>query len=185
MVGFGAHGEGGGGDAGGDVYQCNIIVLGEVAEVLHQLVQLGQRQVGKLVVASAASDEGEALRCGGENVAQGELAAEVVGEVALGGEVELDVGVGEAGVAIEHQDFFTLFGQLGGEVEGEGGFADAAFTGGDGEDGGFEDSRVRGFEEEVHGKDDRMLGLWGVRKKRDFLSETHAAPDSGWVTQNA
>lgn len=132
-----AHEELGRGDARGDVDENNGELAGESVEVCQQGGELGLGDRGETGMAGATGDEADVAALGGgevrdgeENIRQSGLTCKDVGEVAFWLDVKLDIEVGEAGVAIQQQHALALFGQNGGEIEGERGFADAAFTGG-------------------------------------------------------
>ena len=123
-------------DAGGGVDEHEIGGGADAGNLEEKALHGFAFEIGEVGEAGGAGNDLESIWAGDDDFLKPLLALDDVIEVELGIEVEEKVDVGEAHVSVDDDDVEALAGVVDAEVGDEGGFADAAFAAGDGDDAG-------------------------------------------------
>lgn len=118
-------------EAGGAVKDQKIGGFAEVSELAEEEIELFGSRAHEGGDGTGTRDGLDASRGVGENFGQSFLLSDDVLEVEFGGDSEGDVQVSELEIGVEYGGFGPSFGEGGGEVCGEAGFSDSAFSTGD------------------------------------------------------
>ncbi len=132
VVGAAGEGEDVAADACAGVDDEDIGIFADCIEVVDDAFAVGFDEVGHLGETGGTGDQRETGGDGGDDFGQGALAGYDMREVETGLHIAKDVGIGEAEVGIQQNNTPAHSRQNSGEIHGEVGFSDAAFTGGDG-----------------------------------------------------